>query len=86
MGEKNNLKSKIVSQDSELGNLGLLSLLDKGFCGPPYDLSGCSVSFYRIGEGIDVSFYDMSCGVYPGDKYYDEIIEYFKGDDKNDVL
>ena len=73
-----NLKTKVVGQNTRLGTLGLLSLVDADFCGPPCDLSDLSVYFYKIGDGIKVSFYDMSCNVYTGNKYYDEMISYFE--------
>ena len=65
-----------VSQDSELGHLGLCALVAKGFCGPPYDLSDLSVSLSRFRTGlIRVDFYDMTTSVGPKDKYYQQIDE-----------
>lgn len=75
-----NIKNKIVGQNTELGSLGLSCLLEKGFCGPNYDLSDCNVGFYLLGDNISISFYDMFCVVRPKEKYYDEMIKYFKED------
>lgn len=68
------MPEKIVSQDSKLGNVGLLCLLEKGFCGPNYDLSEVDVHVIKFNEDCyNVSFWDMSCCVNHDNKYYDRL-------------
>jgi hypothetical protein len=62
-----------IDQNSDLGSLGLAALLDKGYCGPNYDLSDVKVYFQKMGEMIYVSFWDMNTFIKSGDKYYNEI-------------
>ena len=76
--EKKDLTHRIVSQNSELGSLGLAVLSERGFCGPPYDLSDFAIHIYRIKNGFEVSFYDMDCYVGESNKYYSEMKELFE--------
>ena len=68
------MKSKTVSQKSELGSLGMLCLCDAGFAGPNYDISDSPVYFFPILENsIEVTLYDMETTIDPNNKYYSEI-------------
>ena len=71
-------KRLIVSQESGFGSLGLSALLENGICGPPFDLSDCSVWVENYNEHLEVSFYDMKSSVRKDGKYYQKILDYFK--------
>jgi len=64
---------RIVSQESELGKLGLSVLLDRGFCGPPYDLSDYSVWIWNYEKSFRIDFYDMNCDVTQSSKFYSKM-------------
>lgn len=53
-----------IRQNTPLGSLGLEAIATK-FCGPNFNLSDVCVDFYRNGEIIQVSFYDMSVYIKP---------------------
>ena len=60
-----------VDQKSDLGKLGLSTLVNQGLCGPNYDVPVC---FSEIEEGlINVSFYGMEYYVNEKSKHYQEI-------------
>ncbi len=71
------METKIVKQNSELGRLGLSTLVAKGFAGPNYSLDDLDIQLTKNGESIDISFYDMSCSLSSSDKNYKEILKYF---------
>jgi hypothetical protein len=71
MVEKNN-GIIYMKQDSPLGSLGMSALAEK-FCGPAYDLSDLLVGFFKIGDSVNVSFYDMDVYIKPIDRLYPSI-------------
>jgi len=71
------MEIKKVKQNSELGGLGLSALFNKGFAGPNYSLDDLDLTIIKVGESIEVSFYDMSCFINPQDKNYSEFKKYF---------
>jgi hypothetical protein len=72
------MKTIKVSQNSKPGGLGLDSLVNKGFVGPPYALNDLDLTISLRGdETIYVYFYDMYCSLGPKDKNYNELRQYF---------
>lgn len=65
-----------------MGQTGLSALLDKGFCGPNYDLSDQSVMISEMGDSYNIEFWDMECSVQEGNKYYSKIRDYFESSNK----
>jgi len=70
------MKKIEVSQTSEPGGLGLESLANKGFAGPPYSLKGLDLTLCLRDETILIRFYDMSCSLNSGEKNYNELRKY----------
>ncbi|MCL5018742.1 MAG: hypothetical protein M1416_03195 [Candidatus Pacearchaeota archaeon] len=71
------METKIVKQNSELGQLGLSALVHKGFAGPNYSLDDLDISVTKNLDSLEISFYDMSCTLNSKDKNYNEILRYF---------
>ena len=59
-----------VTQDSEIGRLGLSALVSSGFCGPPCDLSGLKVRVDVTGDYLRVGLDDISLNVGPDNRHY----------------
>jgi hypothetical protein len=58
-----------TKQSTSLGSLGLEAIATR-FCGPNFNLSDVLVEFYRNGESILVSFYDMNVYIKPDNRLY----------------
>jgi len=62
-----------VKQKSKLGSLAISALAEKGFTGPPCDLSDLEVDVNRLGNSIHVYFYDMGCLINEKNSLYQEM-------------
>lgn len=62
-----------VKQGSELGGLAFNVFFEQGMCGPNLNLENVDIGIYKIGEKIQIDFYDMHCSINEENTYYKKI-------------